>query len=88
MADAQTGRPYSKSIDTKLKFRNSFHPVVVEMITVGTPGLGVRRPDGNRPMGNSPARTHAAGGRPDRASLQWMKIVDESVNPKLKYEIQ
>jgi hypothetical protein len=35
-------------------------------------------------MGNSPARTHAAGGRPDRASLQWMKIVDESVNPKLK----
>jgi hypothetical protein len=36
-------------------------------------------------MGNSPARTHAAGGRPDRASLQWMKTVDESVNPKLKY---
>jgi hypothetical protein len=35
-------------------------------------------------MGNSPARTHAAGGRPDRASLQWMKTVDESVNPKLK----
>jgi hypothetical protein len=29
-------------------------------------------------MGNSPARTHAAGGRPDRASLQWMKTVDEN----------
>jgi hypothetical protein len=54
------------------------------MITVGTPGLGVRHPDGvlfvfirmeNRRIGH-----HAGGGRPDRASLQWMKNppVDEN----------
>jgi hypothetical protein len=27
---------------------------VKKMITVGTPGLGVRHPDGNRPDGKSP----------------------------------
>jgi hypothetical protein len=66
------------------------------MITVGTPGLGVRQPHGSNPGGiltrpifhpdDFSIRTifHPGGGRPDRASLQWMKTVDESVIPKLK----
>jgi hypothetical protein len=50
-----------------------------KMITVGTPGLGVRQPDGVlsffirmgfRWIGPILAWTHAGGGRPDRASLQ------------------
>jgi len=32
----------------------------------------------SRPDGLSLDWTHPGGGRPDRASLQWMKIVDEN----------
>jgi hypothetical protein len=32
-------------------------------------------------MGNSPARTHAAGGRPERASLQWMGVFRLKIYP-------